>query len=91
MNWKTEQLRRESNKESVYCNLTLDSIGWFIPKYHSDKILRDMLFNLTKKVYLSENQNYIMKLNALPDSYDVAEKIEELENMFTILERRMNK
>lgn len=91
MNWKTEQLKRETNKELACYNLTIDRIGWYIPNYHTDKLLQDMLYNLAKKVYLSENKEYIIKLNGLPDQYDVSEKIEELENMFLTLERRIKK
>ena len=91
MNWKVRQLKREENKESVYHNLTNDSIGWFIRNYHADKIMRDIIFNLSKKIYLSENREYIIKLNALPDNYEVTEKIEELEIMFQAIEKRSKK
>ena len=91
MNWKVRQLKREEEKTSVYCNLTNDSIGWHIRNYHSDKILRDIIFNLSKKIYLSEIREYIIKLNALPDNYEVTEKIEELEIMFMAIEKRSKK
>ena len=91
MNWKVQQLKREQNKESVYHNLTNDSIGWHISNYHTDKIMRDIIFNLSKKIYLSENREYIIKLNALPDNYEVTEKIEELEIMFQAIEKRSKK
>lgn len=91
MNWKVRQLKREENKESVYHNLTNDSIGWHIRNYHTDKIMRDIIFNLSKKIYVSENRDYIIKLNALPDNYEVTEKIEELEIMFQAIEKRSKK
>jgi hypothetical protein len=91
VNWKTDQLKRESTKESLYYNLSLDTIGWFIDNYHTDKILQDILYNLAKKIYLSENREYIKKLHLLPEKYEVPEKIEEFENMFLAIERRKNK
>jgi len=53
--------------------------------------MRDIIFNLSKKIYLSENREYIIKLNALPDNYEVTEKIEELEIMFQAIEKRSKK
>lgn len=91
MNWKVRQLKREEEKTSVYCNLTNDSIGWYIRNYHSDKILRDIIYNLSKKIYLSEIREYIIKLNALPDNYEVTNKIEEFEIMFQAIEKRSKK
>jgi hypothetical protein len=91
MNFKTEQLKRESNKESLYYNLTIDSIGWNIPNYHTDKMLQDILFNLAKKVYILANKDYIVKLNSLPDKYEVADRIEEFEKMFNAIDRRAKK
>lgn len=91
MNWKVSQLKREEDKESVYHNLTNDSIGWYIRNYPTDKIMRDIIFNLSKKIYLSENREYIIKLNALPDNYEVTEKIEELEIMFAAIKKRSEK
>lgn len=91
MNWKVQQLKREQNKESIYYNLTNDSIGWHIRNYNTDKIMRDIIFNLSKKIYLSENREYIIKLNALPDNYEVTEKIEELEVMFQAIKKRSKK
>lgn len=91
MNWRVAQLKREESKTSVYHNLTLDSIGWHIRNYPTDKIMRDIIYNLAKKIYLSENKNYIVKLNSLPDNYEVNEKIEEFEIMFQAIERRSKK
>jgi hypothetical protein len=53
--------------------------------------MRDIIYNLAKKIYLSENKNYIVKLNSLPDNYEVDEKIEEFEIMFQAIERRSKK
>lgn len=91
MNWKVRQLKREQNKNSIYHNLTNDSIGWHINNYHTDKIMRDIIYNLSKKIYLSENKEYVIKLNSLPDNYEVSEKIEEFEIMFRAVEKRSKK
>ena len=91
MNWKLRQLKREEKKDSIYYNLTLSSIGYFIPNYDSDKILRDSLFSLLKKILIKCNVEYLVKFCSLPDDYGVSEKIEELENDFKVIQRRMKK
>lgn len=91
MNWKVRQLKREDDKMSATHNLTLDSIGWRIPNYHTDKIMRDIIFNLARKIYLSDSSEYVVKLNSLPDPVEVFEKIEEFEIMFSAIEKRSKK
>ena len=91
MNWKLRQLKREEKKDSIYYNLTLSSIGNFIPNYDSDKILRDSLFNLLKKILIKCNVEYLVKFCSLPDDYGVSEKIEEFENDFKVIHRRIKK
>jgi len=89
--WKVRQLKREDDKMSATHNLTLDSIGWVIPNYHTDKIMRDIIFNLARKIYLSESSEYVVKLNSLPVPVEVFEKIEEFEIMFSAIEKRSKK
>lgn len=91
MSWKLRQLKREEKKENVYYNLTLSSIGYFIPNYDTDKILRDALFNLLKKILIKCNVEYLVKFYSLPDDYEVSEKIEEFENDFKVIQRRIKK
>ena len=91
MNWKVALIKREENRDLQTYSLSLDSIGWFVKNYHIDKIMSDIIYNLAKKIYLSENKNYIVKLNSLPDNYEVDEKIEEFEIMFQAIERRSKK
>ncbi len=91
MNWKLRQLKREEKKESIYYNLTLSSIGYFISNYDTDKILRDSLFNLLKKILIKCNVEYLVKFYFLPDDYGVSEKIEEFENDFKVIQRRIKK
>ena len=91
MSWKLRQLKREEKKDSIYYNLTLSSIGYFIPNYDSDKILRDSLFNLLKKILIEGNAGYLVKFYSLPVDYGVSGKIEEFENAFKIIQRRMKK
>lgn len=91
MNWKVDLIKREENRDLQTYSLSLDSIGWFVKNYHTDKIMRDIIYNLAKKIYLSENKNYIVKLNSLPDNYEVDEKIEEFEIMFQAIEKRSKK
>lgn len=91
MNWKTKKLKLEENKSSIYYNLTNDSIGWHINNYHSDKILRDIIFNLSKKIYMLEHYDYIIKLLSLPEEHEVMNKIEELEIMFKAIKKRSGK
>lgn len=91
MSWKLRQLKREEKKENVYYNLTLSSIGYFIPNYDTDKILRDALFNLLKKILIKCNVEYLVKFYSLPDDYEVSKKIEEFENDFKVIQRRIKK
>ena len=91
MSWKLRQLKQKKKKENVYYNLTLSSIGYFIPNYDTDKILRDALFNLLKKILIKCNVEYLVKFYFLPDDYGVSEKIEEFENDFKVIQRRMKK
>ena len=91
MRWKLKQLRLEENPESACHNLVIDSIGWHIPNYQNDKIMKDIIFNLAKKIYSWDNSEYAVKLFALPGEYEVSEKIEELEIMFAALEKRSKK
>ena len=91
MNWKVDLIKREENRDLQTYSLSLDSIGWFVRNYRTDKIMSDIIYNLAKKIYLSENKNYIVKLNSLPDNYEVNEKIEEFEIMFQAIERRSKK
>lgn len=91
MRWKVDLIKREENRDLQTYSLSLDSIGWFVKNYPTDKIMRDIIYNLAKKIYLSENKNYIVKLNSLPDNYEVDEKIEEFEIMFQAIERRSKK
>lgn len=91
MSWKLRQLKREEKKESIYYNLTLSSIGYFISNYDTDKILRDALFNLLKKILINGSATYLVKFYSLPDDYEVSEKIEEFENDFKVIHRRIKK
>ena len=91
MNWKLRQLKREEKKDSIYYNLTLSSIGYFIPNYDSDKILRDSLFSLLKKILIEGNAEYLVKFYSFPVDYGVSEKIEEFENDFKVIHRRIKK
>lgn len=91
MNWKVDLIKREENRDLQTYSLSLDSIGWFVKNYPTDKIMRDIIYNLAKQIYLSENKEYIVKLNSLPDNYEVDEKIEEFEIMFQAIERRGKK
>lgn len=49
MNWKVDLIKREENRDLQTYSLSLDSIGWFVKNYHTDKIMRDIIYNLAKK------------------------------------------